>query len=111
MQHAHESPESMTTFTLFQGVWLPVLMAIFDTRQLPSLEELSEKELRDASLESTALCLGEAFKVMLLTLVLARAPLQPCLCPATHLTDMATAHGLNFLASPQALFHHYGLAR
>lgn len=109
MQHAHESPESLTTFALFQGVWLPVLMASFDTRQLPSLEELSEKELRDASLRSTALCLGEAFKVMLLTLVLARAPLQPC--PAMHLTDMATAHGLNFLASPQALPRHYGLAR
>lgn len=98
----------MTTFALFQGVWLPVVMASFDTRQLPGLEELSEKELRDASLGSTALCLGE---VMLLTLVLARVPLQPCLRPATHLTDMATAHGLNFLASPQALPHHYGLAQ
>jgi len=60
------------------------------------------------SLESTALCLSDAFKVMLLALVLARAPLQPCPCPATHLTNMAMVHGLNFLASPQALLRHYG---
>ena len=85
-------------------------MASFDTRQLPA-KKLSEKELQSASLESTALCLGEAFKVLLLALVLARAPLQPCLCLTMHLADMAMVHGLNFLASPQPLPHHYGLVR
>lgn len=84
-------------------------MASFDTKQLPGLDELSEQELWGASLKSTALCSGEAFKVMLLALVLARTLMQPCLCPAMHHTDMATAHGLNILASPQTLPRHYRL--